>query len=137
MKEILNVFRPEISPIHKVDFSIAVQLKVAGIKPADTVIPAGTIVKGDFLKDPVAHVAEIATVADADAITGVLMHDISINDGQLADTNYSAGVMIKGVVYGDVMTLANTATNYTDAVQATLTKLGIATYGVKTIGKSR
>ncbi|MGL5712348.1 MAG: hypothetical protein ACRCX2_04960 [Paraclostridium sp.] len=135
MKELNSIFKPEISPVHKVDFSIAVQLKVAGAQAAKT-IPAGTLLKGAFLTDPVTNVAEIALVADVDNITGVLMHDVNI-EAQTSDTNYSAGVMIKGVVYKDVMVLANTATNFTQAVETKLDTIGISVYGAKTIGKSR
>ena len=138
MKELNSIFKPEISPIHKVDFSVAAQLKVTGVRAEGEVIPAGTILKGGFLADPKSNVAEIAKVADADAVTGVLMHDVEVKAQEaLGETNYSVGVMIEGVVYEDVMALANGPANYDNAVKATLATLGIKTYGAKTIGVAK
>lgn len=138
MKEILNVFKPEISPIHKVDFSIAVQLKPNN-QPAGKLIPAGTLLKGDFLKDPASNVAEIVTTAADNTVTGVLMHDVYLEDASTTDTRVSVGVMIEGVVYEDVMAQANGSTVWpTDGSAIThLHALGIKVYGAKTIGLSR
>jgi hypothetical protein len=132
MKELLNVFKPEISPIHKVGFSIAAQMKVAGTKAEGVIIPAGTALVGDFLADPVANVATIATATGA-ALTGVLMHDVVLEAG--TDLVYSVGVMIEGVVYDDVMKSVNAWYVAADAVA--LSAVGVKTYGVKTIGKTR
>lgn len=133
MKEILNIFAPEVSPVHKVDFSVAAQMKVAGANVEGTVIPAGTILKGDFLKDPAANIAEIVTATGEAAITGVLMHDVVCDSG--TDLEYSVGIMIEGVVYNDVMVKVNSW--YVDADATVLAGLGIKTYGAKTIGLSR
>lgn len=138
MTELNSIFKPEISPIHKVDFSIAAQLKVSGAKTEGTVIPAGTILKGGFLANPKDNVAEVAVVADAANVTGVLMHDVQLKaQTGLETNNYSVGIMIEGVVYEDVMKLANGDANYDATVQETLTALGIKTYGAKTIGIKR
>lgn len=133
MKNLSNIFKPEISPVHKVDFSIAAQMKVAGAKAEGEIIPAGTILKGEFLKDPKTNVAEIVTATGEAGITGVLMHDVELKAG--TDLEYSVGVMIEGVVYTDVMKLANTW--LVDADIAVLNEVGIKSYGAKTIGLSR
>lgn len=120
MKEILNVFKPEISPIHKVGFSIAAIADFTGLTG---IVPAGLLLKGDAL-----NVAKVSKSTGADA-TGILMHDVEIVEGV---TEYAVGVMIQGVVYSDVMTLANTEAAVT-AAKPVLTKVEF--YGVKTLKK--
>lgn len=135
MKELKDIFAPEISPIHKVDLSIAVQFKTEATDQ-DTIIPAGTLLKGASLADP-SVVAEVALVADVANLTGILMHDVSVPAGTVAGDRFSVAMMVEGVVYEDVMVAANESANYEATVKAALTTLGIKTYGVKTIGKSR
>lgn len=128
MKEILNALRPEISPVHKIDFSIAAQLVASGARTEGAVIPAGTLLTGDFLADPVTNKAIPATATGAE-LTGVLLHDVVLEAG--TDLEYSVGVMIKGVVYDDVIKSVNAW--YVDADRAKLYVHGIVGYGAKTL----
>ena len=134
MKEIKNAFVPEISPIHKVEFSIATQLTIEGDDLQKDIIPAGTLVKatttGKRLELEPEKGAKIAKVADVAEALGVLMHDVKVADG----ATQSVGVMIKGVVYDDVMKEANTTTNWTDPVKEALLP-NITTYAVITLKK--
>ncbi len=123
MKELSNIFKPEISPIHKVDFSIATQLTVAG---TEGFIPAGTLVKGAVITDPTAPV----TVSTVDGEAGaILMHDVNVEEGV---TSYSVGVMISGVVYEDVMVQAN-GRAIGDLDRLALKSNGILFYNTKTL----
>ena len=134
MKEIKNAFVPEISPIHKVEFSIATQLTIEGDNLQKDIIPAGTLVKatttGKRLELEPEKGAKIAKVGDVAEALGVLMHDVRVADG----ATQSVGVMIKGIVYDDVMKEANTATNWTDTVKEALLP-NITTYAVITLKK--
>lgn len=134
MKEIKNAFVPEISPIHKVEFSIATQLTIEGEDLKKDIIPAGTLVKatttGKRLELEPEKGAKIAKVADVTEALGVLMHDVKVADG----ATQSVGVMIKGIVYDDVMEQANTKTNWTEAVKSALLP-NITTYAVITLKK--
>lgn len=134
MKEIKNAFVPEISPIHKVEFSIATQLTIEGADLQKDIIPAGTLVKattaGKRLELEPEKGAKIAKVADVAEALGVLMHDVKVADG----ATQSVGVMIKGVVYDDVMEQANTKTNWTEAVKEAVLP-NITTYAVITLKK--
>ena len=134
MKEIKNAFVPEISPIHKVEFSIATQLTIEGDNLQKDIIPAGTLVKatttGKRLELEPEKGAKIAKVGDVAEALGVLMHDVKVADG----ATQSVGVMIKGIVYDDVMKEANTATNWTDTVKEALLP-NITTYAVITLKK--
>ena len=134
MKEIKNAFVPEISPIHKVEFSIATQLTIEGDDLQKDIIPAGTLVKattaGKRLELEPEKGAKIAKVADVAEALGVLMHDVKVADG----ATQSVGVMIKGVVYDDVMEQANTKTNWTEAVKEAVLP-NITTYAVITLKK--
>lgn len=134
MKEIKNAFVPEISPIHKVEFSIATQLTIEGADLQKDIIPAGTLVKatttGKRLELEPEKGAKIAKVADVGEALGVLMHDVKVADG----AKQAVGVMIKGIVYDDVMKEANTATNWTDPVKEALLP-NITTYAVITLKK--
>ncbi|MGL5962046.1 MAG: hypothetical protein ACRCZ0_08845 [Cetobacterium sp.] len=123
MKELKNVFTPEISPIHKVDFSVAAQANLAFASATGALVPAGTILTGDALS-----VVELSKSTGADA-SCILMHDVQTEVGV---DKYSVGVMIEGVVYEDVMILANDQAIVTGAKSA-LT--GIKFYGVKTLKK--
>lgn len=134
MKEIKNAFVPEISPIHKVEFSVATQLTIEGANLQKDIIPAGTLVKatnaGKRIELEPDKGAKIAVVGDAGEALGVLMHDVKVADG----ATQSVGVMIKGVVYDDVMEQANTKTNWTEAVKEALLPF-ITTYAVITLKK--
>lgn len=135
MKELKGIFKPEISPIHKMDYSIATQLTLDETAQKKEVIPAGTLLKSKTSGKSIELVptagASIATVADVAEPLAVLAHDVIPEDG-VAD--YSVGVMIRGVVYKDVMTLANTAPNFTDEIIAKLAP-NILVYDVKTLKK--
>lgn len=134
MTELKNVFKPEINPFHERGFSIVAQLDTTGVE-GKTYIPAGTLLKsatdGKAIElDPTKGV-KIATVADAEKPLAVLAHDVQL---ELGKTKYSVGVVIKGVVYQDVMEKANTKENFTEAIIAKLAP-NILTYNVITLGK--
>lgn len=136
MVELKDIFKPEISPVHKVDFSIAAQLNYPEAQANGGFLPAGTLLKGDFLDNPEGANAEVVKVAaDIDKIEGVLMHDVTFEPQHHGLA--SVGVMIKGVVYKDVMAAANTAEVWKANAMAILEDGGISVYGAKTIGKSR
>ena len=132
MKELANIFQPEFSPIHKMDYSIASQLVLSGGDLVKEVIPAGTLLKsskgGPIELNPVDGVV-IATAAEEGI--AVLAHDVTPEAGV---TDYSVGVMIKGVVYQDVMEQANTPAVFTSDVIKALAP-NILTYNVKTLKK--
>lgn len=135
MKELKGVFQPEISPIHKREFSVACELTLEGANLQKAVIPAGTLLKSGTAstrieEDPTKG-CKVAVVGDVAQPLGVLMHDVVVDPEQ---TKYSVGVLIKGVVYKDVMENANTKANFTSAVIEALAPR-ILTYGVITLGK--
>lgn len=123
MKELSNIFTPEISPIHKVDFSVATQLTVAG---TEGFIPAGTLLKGKVIDDPTVAV-EVSTV-DGEA-GAILMHDVVVEEGV---TSVSIGAMISGVVYEDVVAKAN-GRAIGDLDKLALKSTGILFYNTKTL----
>ena len=134
MTEIKNLFKPEINPFHERGFSIVAQLDTTDVS-GKTYLPAGTILKsaadGKAIElDPTKGV-KVATVADVKKPLAVLAHDVQLELGQ---TKYSVGVVIKGVVYQDVMEQANTPENFTEAIIAKLAP-NILTYNVITLGK--
>lgn len=133
MKELKGIFKPEISPIHKMDYSVATFIDFGTPAVAEKIIPAGTLLKskqdGKKIELFVVNGVEQATVADVSKPLGVLAHDVKVEVGE---QKIPVGVMIKGVVYADVMRLANTKENYTDAVIAALAP-NILTYGVVTL----
>lgn len=133
MKEIKNIFQPEIRPFHKVEFSVATVLDLTTEESTKTFIPAGTLVKssqsGKSIEIDPTKGAKVATVADVAEPLAVLAHDV-ILDGR---KKYPVGVVVKGVVYKDVMENANTPENFTEAIITALAPK-ILTYGVKTLG---
>lgn len=133
IKETKNIFTPEVQPWHKVEFSIATTLTLEGADLQKTVIPAGTLLKakttGKRIELEPENGVKVATVADVAEKLGVLMHDVEVEAG-VAD--YAVGVMIKGVVYSDVMKQANGTSNWTDAVMAAMLP-NITTYNVVTL----
>lgn len=132
MKELKNIFQPEVSPIHKVEFSVASQLMLEGADATKELIPAGTLLKSATAGSRIELAPEagvkIAKVADAGEALGVLMHDVAPAGAE----QVSVGVMIKGVVYEDVMVYANEAANFTAAVKTALLP-NITTYKVNTM----
>lgn len=135
MKELKDVFKPEISPIHKMDYSIATFIDLGSAATEKKLIPAGTLLKsktdgGVIELNPTAGV-EIAAVSDVTKPLAVLAHDVKIEKG---DQKESVGVMIRGVVYKDVMVQANTSGNFTEDVIAKLAP-NILVYDVKTLKK--
>ncbi|MGL4998922.1 MAG: hypothetical protein ACRC5T_08160 [Cetobacterium sp.] len=122
MKDLSNVFSPEISPIHKVDFSVATQLTVAG---TEGTIKAGTLLAGDVLANPTVGV----TVGADGSAKCILMHDVNVEAGV---TKYSVGVMVSGVVYKDVVELA-IGRPVAVADETALKANGILFYNTKTI----
>ena len=133
MKEIKNIFQPEIRPFHKVEFSVATVLDLTAEEKTKTFIPAGTLLKAASGNkaieiDPTKG-AKIATVSDVAEPLAVLAHDVVL-DGR---KKYPVGVVVKGVVYEDVMKKANTPTNFDESVIKALAPR-ILTYGVKTLG---
>lgn len=132
IKEFKDIYTPEVQPWHKIDFSIASQLTLDGGDLEKKVIPAGTLLKATNTTKRIELEPEkgvkVATVADVAEALGVLLHDVEVEEG--VDT-YAVGVMIKGVVYDDVMKTANTGTNWTDEVKAALLP-NITTYNVIT-----
>lgn len=132
IKEFKNIYTPEVQPWHKIEFSIASQLKLEGADLQKKVIPAGTLLKatttGKRIELEPEKGVKIALVADVAEKMGVLIHDVEVEEG--VDT-YAVGVMIKGVVYDDVMKTANTGTNWTEAVKEALLP-NITTYNVIT-----
>lgn len=134
MKEIKNAFVPEISPIHKVEFSIATQLTIEGADLQKDIIPAGTLVKattsGKRIELEPEKGVKVAKSTDNAEALGVLMHDVRVADGE----KQSVGVMIKGVVYSDVMDKANTTANWTEQIKSALLP-NITTYAVNTLKK--
>lgn len=135
IKEAKNIFTPEVQPWHKIEFSIASQLTLDGADLQKKVIPAGTLLKakntGKRIELEPENGVKVATVADVAEALGVLLHDVEVVDGE---ATYPVGVMIKGVVYDDVMAQANTSTNWTDAVKKAMLP-NIATYAVNTLKK--
>lgn len=135
IKEFKDIFTPEVQPWHKIEFSIASQLTLEGGDLQKKVIPAGTLLKakntGKGIELEPGNGVKIALVADATEKLGVLIHDVEVVEGE---TTYPVGVMIKGVVYDDVMTQANTGTNWTDAVKKAMLP-NITTYKVNTLKK--
>lgn len=126
MKELKDIFKPEKTPVHTVEFSIASQLTVEKDLPAGTLLKSATA--GSRIElEPESGVA-VATVADVAEALGVLMHDVSLASGE----KQSVGVMIKGVVYDDVMEEANTTANWTADVKKALLP-NITTYKVSTL----
>ena len=133
MKEIKNIFQPEIRPFHKVEFSVATVLDLTTEEKTKTFIPAGTLLKAasgakGIEEDPTQG-AKIAAVGDVSQPLAVLAHDVVL-DGR---KKYPIGAVIKGVVYEDVMKKANTPTNFDESVIKALAPR-ILTYGVKTLG---
>lgn len=132
IKEFKNIYTPEVQPWHKIEFSIASQLKLEDADLQKKVIPAGTLLKattaGKRIELEPEKEVKIALVTDVAEEMGVLIHDVEVEEG--VDT-YAVGVMIKGVVYDDVMKTANTGTNWTDAVKEALLP-NITTYNVIT-----
>lgn len=135
IKEFKDIFTPEVQPWHKIEFSIASQLTLEGADLKKKVIPAGTLLKakntGKRIELEPENGVKIALVADVAEKLGVLIHDVEVVEGE---TTYPVGVMIKGVVYDDVMTQANTGTNWTDAVKEAMLP-NITTYKVNTLKK--
>lgn len=135
IKEFKDIFTPEVQPWHKIEFSIASQLTLEGADLNKKVIPAGTLLKakntGKRIELEPENGVKIALVADVAEKLGVLIHDVEVVEGE---TTYPVGVMIKGVVYDDVMTQANTGTNWTDAVKEAMLP-NITTYKVNTLKK--
>lgn len=133
IKEIKNIFTPEVQPWHKIEFSVATQLELEGADLQKKVIPAGTLLKaknaGKRIELEPENGVKIALVADVAEKMGVLLHDVEVEAGV---STYSVGVMIKGVVYDDVMSSANTTTNWTDDVKAAILP-NITTYKVNTL----
>lgn len=140
MKDLGTIFKPEISPIHKVDFSIATILKLEDAELTEALktgyIPAGTLLarKDDQAQAIVADPTKKATPKfTAGQATGVLMHDVEVDTGV---KEYPIGVMISGVLYQDVMDKVNTQTGMKVSENAeALAKQGILFYNVKTLGK--
>lgn len=139
MKSLGTIFSPEISPIHKMTFSVATQLKLtagelttaltAGYIPAGKLLATKSATDGDtIISNPTAGAS--VTVADGKAV-GILAHDVPVEAGV---TDYSIGVMISGEVYEDVMTKANGA-SVTTANKEALAKQNILFYNVKTLKK--
>lgn len=133
MKEIKNIFQPEIRPFHKVEFSVATVLDLTAEEKTKTFIPAGTLLKAASGNkaieiDPTKG-AKIATVADVAEPLAVLAHDVVL-DGR---KKYPVGAVIRGVVYRDVMEKANEKKNFEDTIIAALAPK-ILTYGVTTLG---
>lgn len=135
IKEFKDIFTPEVQPWHKIEFSIASQLTLDGEDLKKTVIPAGTLLKakntGKRIELEPENGVKIALVADVGEKLGVLAHDVEVEDGV---ETYDVGVIIKGVVYDDVMSQANTTTNWTDAIKEALLP-NITTYKVNTLSK--
>lgn len=135
IKEFKDIFTPEVQPWHKIEFSVASQLTLEGADLQKKVIPAGTLLKATNTTKRIELEPEkgvkVATVADVAEALGVLIHDVEVVDGATA---YPVGVMIKGVVYDDVMTQANTSSNWTEAVKAAMLP-NITTYAVNTLKK--
>lgn len=135
MREIKDIFKPEGSPIHKREFSVATQLVLEEADKKKELIPAGTLLKskdaGKKIEISPDKGAQIATVADVAAPLGVLMHDVVVEDGV---DKYSVGVLIKGVVYDDAMKQANTPENFTEAIIEAIAP-NITTYNVITLKK--
>ena len=127
-------FSPEINPFHTRDFQIVTQLTVGGATLLDDVIPAGTLLKstvsGKGIELEPTKGAAVATVADVAEPLAVLAHDVVLKKGV---KQYSVGVVIKGVVYQDVMEKANKKENFTDAVIEAL-QPRILTYNAITLG---
>lgn len=135
MREIKDIFKPEGSPIHKREFSVATQLVLEEGDKAKEVIPAGTLLKSKTSGKRIELMPEagcqVATVADVAEALGVLMHDVVVEKDV---DKYSVGVLIKGVVYADAMTEANTSANFTDEVITAIAP-NITTYNVITLKK--
>lgn len=135
MREIKDIFKPEGSPIHKREFSVATQLVLEEGDKTKELIPAGTLLKskdaGKKIEISPDKGVQVATVADVAAPLGVLMHDVVVE----ADVDkYSVGVLIKGVVYDDAMKQANTSENFTDEIIEAIAP-NITTYNVITLKK--
>lgn len=135
IKEFKDIFTPEVQPWHKIEFSIASQLTLDGGDLQKKVIPAGTLLKATNTTKRIELEPEkgvkVATVTDVAEPLGVLIHDVEVVDGV---TVYPVGVMIKGVVYDDVMSQANTSSNWTEEIKKALLP-NITTYNVITLKK--
>lgn len=125
----MNVFEPEISPFHKVDFSIACMLEVTGATAGD-ILKAGKFMyskaAGKIKNNPVAGCTATAT----GTVSGILMHDVVLDP---AITEYPVGILISGVVYDDVVATANGGTTIDPAIKTELMKQGTLFYNVKTM----
>lgn len=135
--DINDVFTPEISPIHKMTFSVATQLKLEDDELAAALlvgkIPAGKLLAAktgtSIIADPTKGAS--VTVADGKAV-GILASDLKVRAGV---KEYPIGVMISGEVYNDVIKQANGDTEVSEANKTALEKQNILFYNVKTLGK--
>lgn len=139
MKDLGTVFEPEIRPIHKAGLQIATQIKLeagelnaylsAGPKiPAGRLLTTKSTTAGDSIVGQPEKGASV-TVAEGKA-QGILAHDIELEKDV---TDYTAGVLISGVVYSDVMKKANFDAEVREADKVALLKQGIEFYGAKTL----
>lgn len=139
MRKLGQIFFPEETPIHKNTFGIATTLTLTEAELAGALtlgkgrIPAGVYLQSNtsaktILQDVVAGVKIANKSADALKVGGLLTHDIEVIAGQLV---YSAGLMVSGVVYTDIMDKVNAALT-SSAVEAHLAKQGLLFYNVIT-----
>lgn len=132
MTELKNIYVPEMRPIHKAYLEIATHFIATGGDVGKT-IKAGTILKtGDDSSNEIVHQpekgAKVAVVADSAKMSGILCHDLTITK----EGKFPIGVMVEGVVYEDVMKLANGDGNVTSDVISALKLHNIVFYNVKT-----
>lgn len=108
MTNLGRVYSPEKSPLHKRTTSIASNMNFvddAAMSALGWIVKAGTILESNTAltsieEDPKAGVKKgMGTNA-----SGVLMHDLVLEAGV---HKYNVGVLIKGVVYDDVMVEVN------------------------------
>lgn len=132
MKSLGNSYSPEKSPLHKRTTSIASNMAFAddaAMSSLGWILKAGTVLKCVTAGVPIEEDAGSGVVKGSGAdSSGVLMHDVILEAGTLT---YNVGVLLKGVVYDDVMLEANGGTIDTITKDA-LESHGILFYNVKT-----
>lgn len=130
----MNVMTAEVSPIHKVDFSIACELKFAN---AGEITALGDMLKaGRFMYSNTAGMkiknsptTGCTSTKGTQLVSGILMHDVMLDPAIL---EYPVGILVSGVVYEDVVEMAN-GTDVLDAEKAELAKQGTLFYNVITM----
>jgi len=125
-----NVFEPEIEVAHKVFFEVpqVITITAAEATAAKGKIKAGRLVMSKGT-NPIERNPEAGCkFAEDDKAQGVLAHDIVIDGAG----DYPCGVILRGIVYEDVLKLAN-GQDLGDKDRVELKARGITVYNQKTL----